>query len=1476
MISLDNIDFYHHPPPPKPPAHTSSSSGWKSYHVPSAPQSLSFPHPLSHPLPPKPPTAVTAVTSSTIKGRFQCAVPRNIFDIELENVSGPVVRETDLEADHESGFQPGNGLGDRCEDASPSLVTSSMTSELPVIPAGTDDCEGGENQLVTRRSALRDQLDTWPQTPGDDFCSGPISTGAEADLGYSSGRSVSAVVDNLLGDSHCLPLSLSGCDAGKQRTTIDGAPKHSNSQLPSPALSNPASSESKCRARPGQHHGILFKDSPSEAAYCGEQTRALTGSASNSPTATPSITSSRDTSTDCEDNISVLPSLNWQPRREGKQLRSNPPPRRVLRSRVNAESNRHDRPSSVAVVIPVPRSASSMAGTSRVSLVQPSHRVQQAGASCDSEEDQPTDSFTGNYSLFTRKSAADGGEHPRKRRRRELASKTAQNTSVSARCHSDGCIAAHEAPSGVDFLTSPGEAQEIFGRGIIRIQPHGQRHAYFLTFLPDAVDHPPSHVQPRSALDRPVFTKRAPYRSPKACAVEKGNVQLARRQTQNQRTNPKTRNNHSTRHKNSRKGKPWSPEEEELLGAWGSQGIRVPTGPPTKGAKESCCHALLDLLKRQPDGSTLVKDNRAKLTPVQVAQHRPVPSSSPSNHSATPFREFGETSLSSADGRLGQLRENGPGFNADGIGFLTRSPSLQPEPDVHELVMSILSLGPGASVTVHSLAINPVDRNSKVATLSFHNLPVSLSEESKKDQWKFELPADGDEDTLNTNRTLILDTHFTGFTPLQHSEEDNCDVDVIAISGLGGHAFGSFKERGGHFMWLRDTLPLDFPNARILIYGYDTQLVGSSSFQNLTDLGRGLLLDIKGIREPSQSRPILFIGHSLGGLVIKEAICKLKEETDEAGVSILQSTCGFLFFGVPHQGMAIESLDPLVRDQANQGLLESLGKNSALLMRLEQDFGNTFSGRHIPINSFYETEMSPTAVKRDGRWGLSGPSRVFVDVSSATCGSKHQHPMGRSHSEMVKYSHQYDTFYQRVKTVLQPLLRNAQSMRATVSAEAGNNASPPHSTKSIVARESHFCVPFGRNRDFVGRESILKLLFTIIPPSVEVDDCQRTAIEGLGGVGKTQIALEAAFGVRDQYPGCSIFWVPALNATSFENAYREIGRQIGVNGIDEDKADVKTLVKEALSRESSGHWLLIIDNADDPHLFFGGMALSDCLPFSRKGSVLFTTRRREVAVRLDIPERNIVTTEEMNEPEAMDLLLKGLNSHGSNLEDVKSLVVFLEKLPLAIKQASAYIAQTLMPVAKYLDHCKSSDKTLIKLLSKDFEDRRRYKGSQNPVATTWLISFEHIARDNPVAARYLKFICFLAEKDIPVSLLPPASDQLEADEAIGILKAYAFITSRESHDSFDMHRLVRLATQNWLDKEGKHEECVTEVLHCLERAVPPPQIGNKDTWIKYLPHLKAAIGSRERPADLRALALLDWADWLWDGYGLLHMWLDYR
>ncbi|KAM0511414.1 hypothetical protein ACHAPE_009929 [Trichoderma viride] len=75
-------------------------------------------------------------------------------------------------------------------------------------------------------------------------------------------------------------------------------------------------------------------------------------------------------------------------------------------------------------------------------------------------------------------------------------------------------------------------------------------------------------------------------------------------------------------------------------------------------------------------------------------------------------------------------------------------------------------------------------------------------------------------------------------------------------------------------------------------------------------------------------------------------------------------------------------------------------------------------------------------------------------------------------------------------------------------------------------------VPFGRNKDFIGREAVLDKLLEIIPPDADIDNCQHIAIEGLGGVGKTQIALEAAFRIRHKYKDCHVFWVPAIDIST--------------------------------------------------------------------------------------------------------------------------------------------------------------------------------------------------------------------------------------------------------------------------------------------------------------------------------------------------------
>jgi hypothetical protein len=123
-------------------------------------------------------------------------------------------------------------------------------------------------------------------------------------------------------------------------------------------------------------------------------------------------------------------------------------------------------------------------------------------------------------------------------------------------------------------------------------------------------------------------------------------------------------------------------------------------------------------------------------------------------------------------------------------------------------------------------------------------------------------------------------------------------------------------------------------------------------------------------------------------------------------------------------------------------------------------------------------------------------------------------------------------------------------------------------------------------------------------------DCQKVALVGLGGVGKTQIALEFAYTVKATQPEFSIFWVAALSAESFEQACAEIARKLHINQTADNKKDVKELVKQSLSAETAGSWLLIVDNADDIDILYGSgvdgsTGIVDYFPESDKGLIIF-------------------------------------------------------------------------------------------------------------------------------------------------------------------------------------------------------------------------------------------------------------------------------
>ncbi|KFY85713.1 hypothetical protein V500_08165 [Pseudogymnoascus sp. VKM F-4518 (FW-2643)] len=181
-------------------------------------------------------------------------------------------------------------------------------------------------------------------------------------------------------------------------------------------------------------------------------------------------------------------------------------------------------------------------------------------------------------------------------------------------------------------------------------------------------------------------------------------------------------------------------------------------------------------------------------------------------------------------------------------------------------------------------------------------------------------------------------------------------------------------------MWLRDYLPRDAPNARILTYGYYSKLQDGTAVNILQDHTNKFVHGLMDMREEGQcdSRPIIFIGHSLGCLIIKKTL------TDAVSLGINSSRIPvreIIFLAAPHRGLNITALQTLVRGKATEQMVLELKSESPTLTWLNQGF--TRFARDIDILTCYETKPTKTAIDVDGVWAREGPPIMMVSRDSA-------------------------------------------------------------------------------------------------------------------------------------------------------------------------------------------------------------------------------------------------------------------------------------------------------------------------------------------------------------------------------------------------------------------------------------------------------------------------------------------------------------
>ncbi|CAG7562602.1 unnamed protein product [Fusarium equiseti] len=723
------------------------------------------------------------------------------------------------------------------------------------------------------------------------------------------------------------------------------------------------------------------------------------------------------------------------------------------------------------------------------------------------------------------------------------------------------------------------------------------------------------------------------------------------------------------------------------------------------------------------------------------------------------------------------------------------------------------------------------DNLRKVALVEFHDgIPNFLLDLVKDplDDFQIVMGKDG----------ITFDRHFFGFTQLYTPKPDtDITADIIAITGLDGHAYGSWRSKKNlGRMWLRDFLSKDLPCCRTMIYGYNSKL-SSHAISKITDYGRELMEELKKIRCSEQ--------------------CLIKatqtNEGDHPTIAALhKATYGMLLFGIPHKGLVVADIQKILAHQGNnhrRALLQQIRKKSDLLESQLVDFKNLIRDRKIV--SFYETRTTRQLQFNSDTecWERTGATFVAVDTDSALLqlpdSLEEKIPVDADHSMIVKFDSETSKTYISARDKLRRFEKEAPSVIAA---------------RFLLTRDGPkptIMIPFQQDSDFVGREAVIANIFELHQTNKHV----RVALTGLGGVGKSQIAIEYAYRFRESVPQAWVFWVHAANASRFEEAYRAIADKVEMAGRDNPKADILKTVHNWLSDETNGQWLLIIDNADDDGPFFDpDRPLEGFLPQTPNGKLLFTSRKRSAATNLVGSQGHTLEVKPMGEDDALTLLSTRGLLNKSNQDDSKALVQALEYIPLAITHAAACIkASALMTMADYIRRFEESEAYLVKVLGKEeYKDIRRDNSIRHAVIATWQISFAQIQGTEPFAADLLALMSMFDRQGIPLCLLRKAC--IDLDDLLIVLVDFSLVRIDIGQESAEMHRVVQLSMKAWLKNRQttpqtgqsrrvsntmvpRHDyaTCAREALFLVADVYPHSNLTNRGLCSKYLPHAYAVL-----------------------------------
>jgi tetratricopeptide (TPR) repeat protein len=363
-------------------------------------------------------------------------------------------------------------------------------------------------------------------------------------------------------------------------------------------------------------------------------------------------------------------------------------------------------------------------------------------------------------------------------------------------------------------------------------------------------------------------------------------------------------------------------------------------------------------------------------------------------------------------------------------------------------------------------------------------------------------------------------------------------------------------------------------------------------------------------------------------------------------------------------------------------------------------------------------------------------------------------------------------------------------------------------------------VPYERNECFVGRDYLLTLIFDELCNIESRQYNHRVALYGVGGVGKTQTALEYVYSKKTYYS--SVFWINGRDQVTLLSGFQEIALKTNcTSAINESNpATIARKVLHWLEQESS--WLLVIDTLDDISV------VSGLLPSTQSnGHVLITTRNANTS---GIPAQGIeisVLDAKLGAALFNTLLGSKIDVSSPQMQsEIQSIVKEFGGLPLGIEQAATYIRQTRINVGEFLRMYKNNRSIQRTLRG------RMLIGYQYTVATTWQMSLELLQHDSPEAYVLLQLFAFLNSdvilidflqaggKGLSVKLRKTLTDVSEFGTALVALQQYSLIKRDSKGEEISVQRLLQASIRNNMKEDERLQWWDQVAQLCLE-AFPP-------------------------------------------------------